>query len=130
MGIQISEDKLSPRAQAALRNAKSKSQFLRDAIEFYVSRDMDSMNTLLSELMEEIKALRKMLSSSQQIIAAYNESAASSNADSGSVKAILKYENCTRVQGISNIPSDSALSQKEKEAERLLDESIINILEL
>lgn len=130
MGIQISEDKLSPRAQAALRNAKSKSQFLRDAIEFYVSRDMDSMNTLLSELMEEIKALRKMLSSSQQIIAAYNESAASSNADSGSVKAILKNENGTRVQGISNIPSDSALSQKEKEAERLLDESIINILEL
>jgi len=130
MGIQISEDKLSPRAQAALRNAKSKSQFLRDAIEFYVSRDMDSMNTLLSELMEEIKALRKMLSSSQQIIAAYNESAASSNADSGSVKAILKNENGTRVQGISNIPNDSALSQKEKEAERLLDESIINILEL
>lgn len=130
MGIQISEHKLSPRAQAALRNAKSKSQFLRDAIEFYVSRDMDSMNTLLSELMEEIKALSKMLSSSQQIIAAYNESAASSNADPGSVKAILKNENGTRVQGISNIPSDSALSQKEKEAERLLDASIINILEL
>lgn len=37
MAIQIDENKISPVARKALANAKSKSQLLRDALEFYVN---------------------------------------------------------------------------------------------
>lgn len=59
MSIQISESKLSPEARKALQNAKSKSQFMRDAIEFYVkNRDASSD----SELLNDIREIKNMLS--------------------------------------------------------------------
>lgn len=67
MAIQISENKLSPKARKALANAKSKSQFLRDALEFYVSRDdVDSslsseISPELTSLVSEIKELKSLM---------------------------------------------------------------------
>lgn len=62
MAIQISEDKLSPEAKEALRNAKSKSQLLRDALEAYV-RNMDVSSTITknNNLANDIKDIKDML---------------------------------------------------------------------
>ncbi|WP_394903751.1 hypothetical protein, partial [Clostridium butyricum] len=62
MAIQISEDKLSPEAKEALRNAKSKSQLLRDALEAYV-RNMDVSATITknNNLANDIKDIKDML---------------------------------------------------------------------
>lgn len=67
MGIQISEDKLSPLASKALKNAKNKSQFLRDAIEFYVQRGTidDEIRNDLNELKEMIRKLHTQPISNQ-----------------------------------------------------------------
>lgn len=61
MAIQISEDKLSPEAKEALRNAKSKSQLLRDALEAYV-RNMNVSSTIPNNnLISDIKDIKEML---------------------------------------------------------------------
>lgn len=62
MAIQISEDKLSPEAKEALRNAKSKSQLLRDALEAYV-RKMDVSSNVMknNNLTNDIKDIKEML---------------------------------------------------------------------
>jgi hypothetical protein len=59
MGIQISEDKLSDVAKKALSNANNKSQFLRDAIEFYVRRGLDASTD--DTLKVDIKEIKTML---------------------------------------------------------------------
>lgn len=59
LGIQISEHNLSPEAKEALNNAKNKSQFLRDAIEFYVRRG--EQNKDIEKDIREIKDLLKDL---------------------------------------------------------------------
>ncbi|MCT4584045.1 MAG: hypothetical protein N4A54_03885 [Peptostreptococcaceae bacterium] len=63
MAIQISEHKLSPQAKKALNNSKNKSQFLRDAIEFYVKRDQqtDLNSSSDPEMKEDIKEIKDML---------------------------------------------------------------------
>lgn len=61
MAIQISEDKLSSEAKEALRNAKSKSQLLRDALEAYV-RNMNVSSTIPNNnLISDIKDIKEML---------------------------------------------------------------------
>lgn len=64
MAIQISEKLLSEKARKALSNAVSKSQFLRDAIEFYVN-SMDAKNTdnfsIQGTLIKEIEELKNMV---------------------------------------------------------------------
>lgn len=141
MGIQISEEKLSPKAQAALRNAKSKSQFLRDAIEFYVGRDIAQLSEI-SELVEEIKALRKMLSdiaASQASSVLISEIDATRNADvlksKVSEESIItdksqSTDTKTSIKNSKDKPGDKELSldEKEQEAIRLLDSSIENFL--
>ncbi len=59
MAIQISEHKLSPEAKKALNNAKNKSQFLRDAIEYYVKRGKESTDFI--KMKEEIKEIKSLL---------------------------------------------------------------------
>lgn len=56
LAIQISENHLSPEAVKALNNAKNKSQFLRDAIEFYVNRKEDD-----NGLKNDIKQIKELL---------------------------------------------------------------------
>ena len=58
MGIQITEKGLSSKARKALSNAKNKSQFLREAIEFYVQREegKEPPHDIHDEL-QEIKTL-------------------------------------------------------------------------
>ncbi len=55
MAIQISTDKLSGEAKAVLDNTKNKSQFMRDAIEFYVS------NRSIKDDLDEIKAVLRQI---------------------------------------------------------------------
>jgi len=60
VSIQINETKLSPEARKALQNSKSKSQFMRDAIEFYV-KHRQTTNTTDPEIKEDIKQIKEML---------------------------------------------------------------------
>ena len=73
MAIQISEHKLSPLAQQALSNAKNKSQFLRDAIEYYVSSELNNLD--IKEDIKEIKNILKQLASQT----VYDETVATKN---------------------------------------------------
>lgn len=59
MAIQIDEKLLSPAAKEALRNAKSKSKLLRDALEAYVRLDVTNLDILnhLSSNVSEIKGM-------------------------------------------------------------------------
>lgn len=85
MAIQISEKHLSPEAKRALSNAKNKSQFMRDAIEFYVRRGFDKENIEVScdseirkdikEVKQEIKELKEILKNLNTVTV--NETAAS-----------------------------------------------------
>lgn len=74
MAIQITEKHLSPEAKKALDNAVNKSQFLRDAIEFYVRRGQVSEcenvgeNTTLREELKEIKSILAQLTSNCTLI--------------------------------------------------------------
>lgn len=63
MAIQISEKHLSPKAIKALENAKSKSQLLRDALEYYVNRDEIEVASVASdpEMKMDIKEIKELL---------------------------------------------------------------------
>lgn len=61
MAMQISTNKLSPEAKKAVDNANNKSQFLRDAIEYYV-KEHSSQKNIENEL-NEIKSLLLKLTS-------------------------------------------------------------------
>lgn len=61
MAIQIDEKLLSPEAKQALENAKSKSKFVRDAIEAYVNSKF-----YLSEFTKEIKDLLSDITSNDK----------------------------------------------------------------
>lgn len=64
MAIQISEKGLSPEAKRALNNAKNKSQFMRDAIEYYVKSGniQDTVEISCdSEIKEDIKEIKEIL---------------------------------------------------------------------
>lgn len=68
LAIQISEKHLSKEARNALANAKNKSQFLRNALEFYVKsitvadKDSDNSNFLHnSEVIKDIKEIKDIL---------------------------------------------------------------------
>lgn len=60
MAIQINEKHLSSKAKKALNNAKNKSQFLRDAIEFYVNRESVYEN-IGSDLKEDVREIKELL---------------------------------------------------------------------
>lgn len=66
MAIQIDEKLLSPVAREALRNAKSKSKLLRDALEAYVRMDISNMvsnndSTYGQEILDSVKEIKEML---------------------------------------------------------------------
>lgn len=62
MAIQIDEKHLSEEARRALGNAKSKSQLLRDALEYYVRRGADKSETRSDEqLANDVKDIKKLL---------------------------------------------------------------------
>lgn len=63
MAIQINEKHLSPEATQALQNAKSKSQFLRDAVEFYVSKEGETsiLKKEVDILKSDIKEIKNLL---------------------------------------------------------------------
>ncbi len=133
MGIQISENKLSSRAKAALSNAKNKSQFLRDAIEFYVGRDADIVNSDLSILSNDIKEIKMLLvelTQSSLESSSFSEAAAVRNDTVVQVTAIAEQEapnnnvGSIRDKSTNTLNKSASLSDKEKEALKLLDESI------
>lgn len=64
MAIQIDEKHLSVEAKRALSNAKSKSQLLRDALEFYVSKTggiSEIKSDVNNEMVNDVKEIKKML---------------------------------------------------------------------
>lgn len=64
MAIQIDEKHLSVEARRALSNAKSKSQLLRDALEFYVSKNggmSEIKSDVNNEMVNDVKEIKKML---------------------------------------------------------------------
>jgi predicted DNA-binding protein len=64
MGIQITEDKLSEKAKEELKNCKSKSQYLRDAIEYYVQYKHVDVEVIL----KEVEVLKRDLKEGQEQI--------------------------------------------------------------
>lgn len=76
MAIQIDEKLLSQRAKEALRNAKSKSQLLRDALEAYVRIEPAKMLNEDIEIRRDIKDIKELLiklTDTQSQFAAANE---------------------------------------------------------
>lgn len=69
MAIQISEDKLSENARSYLKKAKSKSQFLRDALEYYTKALMNvgnensenNANYIDEEVAKDIKEIKEIV---------------------------------------------------------------------
>jgi len=58
VGIQITEKGLSSKARKALSNARNKSRFLREAIEFYVQREeSEEPSHDIHDELQEIKTL-------------------------------------------------------------------------
>lgn len=141
MAIQISEKFLSPRAIAALNKAPNKSQFLRDAIEYYVNRGPVNISSRIpgisdiSDLRDDIKDIKELLSS---IAGTTLDSAAEVSAaqpenkfkkvDSSAGKKIEK--NVPQTESlIEDVPAETAVSHskqndRRKEIEKLLDDSI------
>jgi len=149
LGIQINENKLSPEAKKALQNAKSKSQFMRDAIEFYV-RHMERSCTdgSLDDLKGDIKDIKSMLTkickiNSADMLPFDAKVVTNNNADKEKVQLLKQpsvSEEKPKVVSInepkpSNYPKDEnkdtqqELSEGEKsEIEKLLDASIDSLL--
>lgn len=64
MAIQITEKLLSAKAQKALNNAVNKSQFLRDAIEYYVNREPQATASTASidpDIRNDIQEIKELL---------------------------------------------------------------------
>jgi|LSQX01.3.fsa_nt_gb hypothetical protein len=146
MAIQISEKFLSPRAVAALNKAPNKSQFLRDAIEYYVNRGPVNISSRIpgisdaSELQSDIKDIKELLN---RIVDTTSVSAAEV-----SVSQIennpRKLDNHAAIKTAVNNPQpitskeDKPATSKEpqnnktdkhEEIERMLDESIEYLFE-
>lgn len=140
MAIQIDPDKhLSLEAKKALDNAKNKSQFLRDAVEYYVRRN----DTEIKKDLEEIKQLLKQLN----VTPAYTEESVIESAITKekeleeetlkkeieqlqNEKITTQVEEPEAVQAKSNIDnnnSDNNISDDDKRAiEKMLDASLDN----
>lgn len=146
MAIQISEKKLSPKAQKALSNAKNKSQFLRDAIEHYVSKDIPQI-TNDPELKEDIKEIKEFLmkiasqKTSNDEVAFTQETFASSQKEIKAEKNLsenkkenqavenrdLKIEeDSTEKNEKANISEDGYTEEQKREIEEMLVNSIDN----
>lgn len=61
MGIQIKEHQLSPEVRKALKNSKNKSQFLRDALEFYVRKSENSNSIVQNDIQNDIREIKGLL---------------------------------------------------------------------
>lgn len=119
MAIQISEDKLSEKARKALKNSKNKSQFLRDAIEFYVSSQMP-------EILTELKEIKQLIISNSQAFQAFSEQAAVNEAKAENEQKSLNFEKANetkQLQAVQNDVKNDSFSESEKaEINRMVDE--------
>ena len=115
MAIQISEKNLSPLAAKALNNAKNKSQFLRDAVEFYVQRGIQTggnhnengIRSDLGEIKDMIRDLQQVLAQKVVFEPAVSEKAASiesSHKESDEVTNISKINDSSKENTVK-IPS-------------------------
>lgn len=119
MAIQISEGKLSEKARKALKNSKNKSQFLRDAIEFYVSSQMP-------EILTELKEIKQLIISNSQAFQAFSEQAAVNEAKAENEQKSLNFEKANetkQLQAVQNDVKNDSFSESEKaEINRMVDE--------
>jgi len=60
ISIQVDEQKLSTQAAKALKNAKNKSQFLRDAIEFFVQRELPE-NIVKQDVRSDLEEIKELI---------------------------------------------------------------------
>jgi hypothetical protein len=147
MAIQISEKFLSPRAVAALNKAPNKSQFLRDAIEYYVNRGPVNISSRIpgvsdaSELQSDIKDIKELLN---RIVDTTSVSAAEVSASQieNDPKELDKHAaNKTIVNNPQPTPSkeDKPATTKEpqnnktdkrEEIEQMLDDSIESLFDI
>lgn len=122
MAIQISENNLSEKAKKALSNAKNKSQFMRDAIEYYVDSQYPG---LLPELLDEIKEVKKIVSSFSLQQQSFSEQAATKEhyqEIKQSEDNIKDTEINSALQDLDN--GDDYTSDEKAEIERMLDFSL------
>jgi len=119
LAIQISEGKLSEKARKALKNSKNKSQFLRDAIEFYVSSQMP-------EILTELKEIKQLIISNSQAFQAFSEQAAVNEAKAENEQKSLNFEKANetkQLQAVQNDVKNDSFSESEKaEINRMVDE--------
>lgn len=148
MGITISEKYLSPQVKKALANAKNKSQFIREALDFYVSRESIEVGSdtesivvkeMDSEMKSDIKEIKKLLLN-MSTIPAYTESAISkdvistSNEQSQPVKVIDTVTDEVPVKPIEPLNTamvqdddNSDMSEEEKQRIQEMLENSINM---
>lgn len=139
MAIQISEKNLSPKAQKALNNAVNKSQFLRDAIEFYVSReypeaapdpeiknDIKEIKELLLRITTQPGTIETAVSIEKVTIPEAVKPAIKAEA-AEKPKAVINNDAAVSTKETVTNQPDSDMSEAEKKAiEKMLDESLLN----
>lgn len=118
ISIQVDEKKLSARAANALLNAKNKSQFLRDALEFYVQRSLPTQGAVsdVRPDLEEIKDLIRDLHT--QFI---NQPVSIMNAPQATTFSKVDSQEKTQLEKEIAITSDSPLSKEDSHEEDNLD---------
>lgn len=128
MAIQISEKGLSLKAKEALKNAKNKSQLMRDALEYYVAyqNDLEKVEKELSE----VKSLLISLSSKNSSVSnndLLEKELIKLEVEKEEVASDLDIykENDKETKKADNTGSDEGIIDKGKiEIERLIDNSL------
>lgn len=132
MAIQISEKGLSLKAKEALKNAKNKSQLMRDALEYYVAyqNDLEKVEKELSE----VKSLLISLSSKNSSVSnndLLEKELIKLEVEKEEVASDLDIykENDKEAKKADNTGSDEGIIDKGKiEIERLIDNSLKNFI--
>lgn len=132
MAIQISEKGLSLKAKEALKNAKNKSQLMRDALEYYVAyqNDLEKVEKELSE----VKSLLISLSSKNSSVSnndLLEKELIKLEVEKEEVASDLDIykENDKETKKADNTGSDEGIIDKGKiEIERLIDNSLKNFI--
>jgi len=123
MAIQIDEKLLSPIAQDALKNAKSKSKLLRDALEAYVRMDISKIiqnnnpecgQEILNSV-REIKEMLRVLSDNSELPKEFNSTEPENNV----------FQEVAATEEIEPKNSDSLSEEEKKKIERIYDSSLL-----
>lgn len=122
VAIQIDEKLLSPVAQEALRNAKSKSKLLRDALEAYVRMDISKIiqnnnpecgQEILNSV-REIKEMLQVLSDNSELPKEFNSTELENNV----------FQEVAATEEIDPKNSNSLSEEEKKKIERIYDSSL------